>query len=516
MEGEKLPSDTEPVQPALRVARGASYLLAQGVIVNAIAVIFLAFAARKLSTVADLGRFTTLTTFAMLMVTVGAVGLPTACTRFIAKYVASTQKGQADRVYRTIMILGTGLSAAVLLVTFVGREFIASTLLGSSSYVYLVQLIAVDIFFQLLTLFPLGALQGIYAFRESAVVTISSNIFQFSVALYLLDIGLGLVGIFYGWILGDGLGAVLALVLASRRFSISTPSEHITGLMRYSMPLYGANLAGFASSYLDRFLVLFLAGTVALGIYTPAVVAAMVLGIVSVPIAGSLLPHLTEIHTQHGDEGFSNAARAASRYLFILLLPLAVGLAATAAPTLALFVGQRYTGGTVALAILALAYGLTSASVIINTSLLVLGRTTVLLLAGLLGVIGELAFAPLILVFGLDAAAVARTVLMFTSLAVSWLLLRRAVSGIVDLNAFFKVLACALIEGVAVLAVEFAIYERQLLGLYIAVGAIVYLLSLRYLRILNQDDMALLHKLFPVRLRFLVSALNWITGPSRS
>jgi O-antigen/teichoic acid export membrane protein len=509
-----LPSETETVQPALRVARGATYLLAQVIIINAVGVIFLAFAARKLSTIADLGRFTTLAAFAILMVTIGAIGLPTAGTRFIAKYVAGGQESYANRVYRTIIILGTGLSAAVLAATFIDRQLLSSILLGSSSYVYLVELIAVDIFFQLITVFPIGALQGSYRFGKTALVSITSNIVQLSVALYLLYIGMGLVGIFYGWIVGDGLGAVMALILASRQFSLSGSSEHIPGLMRYSMPLYGANLAGYASSYLDRFLVLFLVGTVALGIYTPAVVAVTVLGIVSAPIAGSLLPHLTEIHTRHGDEGFSTAARIASRYLFILLLPLAVGLAVTATPTLTLFVGQRYIGGAVPLAILALAWGLTSASVIINTSLLVLGRTTVLLLAGLLGVISELAFAPLILIFGLDAAAVARTVLMIISLASSWLLLRRVVRGVVDLNAFFKVLACALIEGGAVLAIEFASYETKLLGLYIAVGALVYLLSLRYFRILNQDDMALLHKLFPVRLRFLVSVLSWLAGPS--
>jgi hypothetical protein len=93
---------------------------------------------------------------------------------------------------------------------------------------------------------------------------------------------------------------------------------------------------------------------------------------------------------------------------------------------------------------------------------------------------------------------------------------KKDVRGVVDLNAFFKVLACALIEGGAVLAIELVSYETKLLGLYIAVGAVVYLLSLRYFRILNQDDMTLLHKLFPVRLRFLVSALNWLAGASRS
>jgi len=511
----KLSSDVaEIVQPALRVARGASYLIIQGIIVNGVGVIFFVFATRLLPTVADFGRVTTLNIFALLMVTVGTLGLPTAGTRFIARYVALREQGAANGVYKTILVLGTILSALVLVATILASTIISLILLGSPDYAILVQLVAVDIFFQLLTLFPLGALQGRFGFRENALVNITSNIVQVSAVLSFLIIGIGVIGILYGWIIGDGLGAVLAIMIASRNFSISTPAEKRTSLMLFAAPLYGANLIGYASSYVDRFLVLFLLGAVELGLYSPAVVAAGNLGIVSAAIAGALLPQLTELHARRGNTGFRNATRAASRYLFMLMFPLAVFLATSAGPTTTILAGPRYISAEIPLAILAFTWGLTSISVIVNTSLLALGRTSALLVASILGVISSLSLAPFVEWFGIDGAALTRVVLMVVSMASSWLILRGTIRGVVDLCAFYKALACASIGGASVLVMEFIWYDWRLYGLYLGVGGITYLLCLRRFKILNLDDIALLYKFIPVKLRFVANVLRWVVHAS--
>src|SRR5207253_5211368 len=104
--------------------------------------------------------------------------------------------------------------------------------------------------------------------------------------------------------------------------------------------------------------------------------------------------------------------------------------------------------------------------------------------------------------FGINGAAMARAVLMVVSLGSSWLLLSRIERGVIDLDAFFRVLFCVLVEGGSVVVAEFAWYDRHLLGLYIALGGFVYLLSLRYLRLLKPQDMVLLYRLFPTKLRF--------------
>src|SRR5882762_1640663 len=144
------PAVSEPVEPAVRVARGASYLLLQGVVVNLMGVFYFAFATRILPTVADFGRITTVNIFAILIVAVGSLGLPTAATRFIAKYVASEHEGQAYVVYHKVLHLGIGLSILSLLAVVLGSKTLSQVFLGTTDYGFLFQLAGVDVFLQLL------------------------------------------------------------------------------------------------------------------------------------------------------------------------------------------------------------------------------------------------------------------------------------------------------------------------------------------------------------------------------
>lgn len=505
-------SVSESVEPAVRVARGASYLLLQGIVINIMGVFYFVFATRLLPTVADFGRISTVNIFAVLVVSVGSLGLPTAATRFIAKYVASEQEGQARIVYQKVLRVGIGLSILSLSSVVLGSQVLSQLFLGSPDFGFLFQLAGLDVFFQLLALFPLGALQGVYRFREVAIINIASNVLQFAGAVYLLTIGLGLTGIMMGWIIGDALGALLSLTAASRHFPmVGRGSLQDRGkISRFAVSVYGSTLITFASTYVDRFLVLFFAGASALGIYSPVLIIVGVLGLVSTGITGALLPQLTDLHARKGDIGLRDAAKVSSRYFFILYLPFAIGLAVTAGPTIRLFAGERYGDGALPLAILAIGLGLTSASVVIGSSLLAVGNTRVLISASALGILADIAFAPLIFLFGVTGAALSRVALMTASLGCSWIILERKYPRSVDLAAFYKALVCCLVEGGVVGTAEFALHDKYLLPLYIVLGFVGYLASLRILRVVNSGDVALLHRFVPSRLRFLVDIFGWL------
>src|SRR5439155_14836410 len=222
------------------------------------------------------------------------------------------------------------------------------------------------------------------------------------------------------------------------------------------------------------------------------------------------LPQLTDLNARKGDIGLRDAARVSSRYFFISYLPFAIGLAVTAGPTIRLFAGERYGDGALPLAILAIGLGLTSASVVIGSSLLAVGNTRVLISASALGILADIALAPLIFLFGVTGAALCRVALMMASLGCSWIILERKCPRSVDLAAFYKVLVCCLVESGVVGAAEFALHDKYLLPLYIVIGFVGYLASLRILRVVNSGDVALLHRFVPSRLRFLVDIFGWL------
>ena len=228
-------------------------------------------------------------------------------------------------------------------------------------------------------------------------------------------------------------------------------------------------------------------------------------------MTAALVPQFSELHIRKGDQGLQQAARIASRYFFIIFLPLSVGLAITAAPTITLFAGDPYSEGSVPLAILSIGLGLTGASTIINSLLLALGRTKVLLVASLVGILADIALAPLISLLSVTGAALGRDALLAGSLLVSWAALGRKWSKrSVDLKAFYEVLMCCIVEAIVVIAIELIWYEKYLLFFYIGMGLVAYLVALRTLGIVNADDIGLLHRFVPSKLRILVSIFGWL------
>ena len=76
---------------SVRVARGATYLFLQGLIGSLAGVVYFAFAARLLPTVAELGVVTALSMVSTLFVTFACLALPGAVTKYVAEYIGRTR-----------------------------------------------------------------------------------------------------------------------------------------------------------------------------------------------------------------------------------------------------------------------------------------------------------------------------------------------------------------------------------------------------------------------------------------
>jgi len=71
--------------PSVRVARGATYFFAQGLVGNTAAVVYFAIAARLLPSVSDFGVLAAVTMVAGLFPTFASLALPTAVTHACMK-----------------------------------------------------------------------------------------------------------------------------------------------------------------------------------------------------------------------------------------------------------------------------------------------------------------------------------------------------------------------------------------------------------------------------------------------
>jgi len=502
--------------PSIVVARGASYLFIQGLVSNVAGVVYFAFAARILS-VAEIGVVSALGMVAALFVTFGTLALPSAATKYISEYLGKERWDLAKGVYKKILLFGFSVSGLLSFLCVVASTFMSVFVFGSQAYQPLINVLALDVFALLLSSFFTGTLFGLQKFREVSFVGIVLSCLRYSISLYLLVQGYGLMGLVIGWVIGDFVGLGLSFFFASTSFKTRAAQQPFTELVKYSLPLYGSGILTYFTAYIDRFIVLFFAGFTTLGIYSVAVMAASVVGLVSRSMSNSLFPQLSELYGRHGRDALKVASIRASRYVFLIFMPLAVGLAATSYPTITLFAGVRYESGWLPLAMISIAMALTCAGVVVSNLLLSLGLTRTFFEANILGVaVGTICCALLVTPFGSAGAALGRVALMVISFAYAAYTLRKVFGLYFDSDAFKRSLVASAVMAIAVGLMQFVWLDRRMLPLYVFVGGFVYISMLRFLKAVDNQDIKLLHQFLPKYFGGIIDTIARIFGIERN
>jgi len=497
--------------PSVRVARGTTYLFAQGLVGNTAAVVYFAMAARLLPSVSDFGVLAAVTMVAGLFPTFATLALPTAVTRFVAEHIGKGDQDSTAGVFKKALKFGFIMGLAASSLCYGLSPSLSTILFGADSHAPLFKLLSVNVFLGIFSPFLWSALQGLQRFREYALIGTAQSLLRTTLAIAFLILGYGIWGILLGWLIGDFTTMLLALHATLPSLGKHSANYPLMPLLQYSLPLYGADLLNYFLNTIDRYLILLLAGTFALGIYSPSITAASTVGIVTGSISGALFPVLSEIHGRFDEKAVSEASLRASRYIFLIFTPLAIGLASSAHPIISLFVGERYLPATLPMAIIAVTMALTSGGVIVGNALLSLGLTRIFLLASAAAIITDV-FVSLLLIgpFGNVGAAIARASLTIVLFLIPLHYLRRKVGNHLDKEAFIKSLASSSVMAVVVLFIQGMWMSKYLLPLYISVGGTVYLLMLRLLGAVVKEDLELLRRLLPKRISFVTSALKFV------
>jgi len=207
-----------------------------------------------------------------------------------------------------------------------------------------------------------------------------------------------------------------------------------------------------------------------------------------------LFPQYSELQGRDGMRSLEKAVRTASRYVCYVVVPLALGLAATARPTISLFAGRAYEMGAIPLAILSLFGAFTFVGVALSDIFSITERTKISALLTLIGVSISVFLGFLLLTStGVFGAAVLRGFAMALGLVLMLVFLRRMrlLAVTFDLEALRKSWVASSVMAVAVLCLQFLVYSKYLLPVYVLVGGVVYLVMLRFLRAVRAHDLNL-------------------------
>ena len=265
-------------------------------------------------------------------------------------------------------------------------------------------------------------------------------------------------------------------------------------IMGFSWPIYLSSWVGFGYNWFDRTLLLAYVPLADVGVYNVAVTAFGVMASIPGAISTALFPQYSELQGRDGMRSLEKAVSTASRYVSYVVVPLAVGLAATARPAISLFAGRAYEMGAIPLAILSLFGAVTCVRAALSDIFSIAERTKVSALLSLI-VLSISVFLGILLLpsTGVLGATILRGVAMVLGLVLMLEVLRRMRLFAVgfDFEALWKSWFASFIMAGAVLGFQLLLYSKYLLPLYILAGVVVYLVMLRFLRAVRAHDIHL-------------------------
>jgi len=493
----------EPM-PSERVdlARAATYVAAANVVVALAGVFYLAFATRLLPTVADFGTVSILGMTVSLLQAIVPLGLPQAVIKFLPEQIGrsgfAAARGVSIKGFRAGAVLAVICSTAC----FIFAPQLSSIFFGELGKADLLRLVAVDSFALGLSTFVSAPLLGLKRFKEYSIVNALANGGRGIAAVLFLVLGLGISGVLLAWIIFDFLGLFIMIYLTRDVISGRAPDFPLDTMAKYGAPLYGSTLLTFFQSTIDKYVVFGLAGSAALGLYTPAIAAVTYIMLIPTSIVGVTFPRICEAYGRGNLKEITHISNITSKYVGVIYVPLALGLASVANPAIEMFAGNRYAGGAPTLAIVSAFSALICFGAILNNVIMSINKTHILFAANFLA-IGAGAAVSLIMVppLGATGASIGRTSLLIVQFLVPLLYLCRVHLLSLNWRVFLKALAASSVMAAAVLAMQCVIYIKYLLPFYMLIGAVIYLAMVRFLRIADKDDTAFFIAYLPRQLR---------------
>ena len=316
--------------------------------------------------------------------TLGAGGLPPAIAKYVAEYNAVEEYDMARHtIYTALKIMVfLGLLCVVLMI-FVVAPWLTYSYLGKPEALVPLQIVGLITPFSVVLGAFRGAFQGVYKMEYILYTRAIEQLFMILFATAFVLIGLSTVGALWGTVIGYSLAAFSAVYIfkvympkyipeASPDFVFTKRQELglAVTLVKFSIPVIITAIAemliyNVCTIVMGKFLTLD-----AVGFFAAADPIARLPLMISISVATTILPASSEAFKVKDIPTLQKYVNESYKYSLLFVVPMCVGLALFAVPTLRVlyFAKPEYVAGASALAILAL--GMTFYSIFaISTSI---------------------------------------------------------------------------------------------------------------------------------------------------
>jgi stage V sporulation protein B len=486
---------------AKHIATGIRSLTVQNVVNTVLGFVFLTMLLRLLSP-AEYGLYSAallVTTFAS---SIAVFGLQFAATRFVA--FMAHDEGETRVVSRSIVILSLVFTSVatvvyVLLSPAISLYFTKSTNDGwifaaSGGWLFSITMSGI---FQ-------GLVQGMRKYQTLARILISANFATVGLTvLGLVEFHSVIVPI-VAWVVYGAVTIIWSLAITRRPLLVAvtagTGRRTVKQVLRYSLPLGVAGIVTVATGAADPIVVGGFLNQTQLGAYYAAIAISGGLGVMLfTPLNTAFFP---ETSSNANDPGkLSTGLRLAFRYTSLALIPVSFALVGLSKQMIRLFSGgvSFYLLANPSLQMMSAFFLFVAMQGILTSLLLSTGKTTQVMLIGMVTVVLDLALSVMLVPsYGLLGAATSRTLVDIAGFLMALYLTRSYLRGVTDFWFQVKLIVSSLVMLGVLFSMSKFISNRALtLVPYSLIGVAVLLLCARGLRLLTEEDKLYLEHFVP-------------------
>lgn len=433
-------------------------------------------------------------------------GLGTASQHFISYNLGIGDYASARHTIYKILGYGFSLAIAGLAFLLLTASLIAVIFLHSASFTFLVRLLGIVLFGNIMFGVLNGTLLGTQNFRISALINIVIWVSYYFGSVLLAVYLRSLNTIILGWAVGIFIGVALELfvVLASvRKFNGQSAGISGSYIFSYSIPILLSGLISYGASSADRFVVSGILNPSSLGVYNFSLLIASSIGFISVPFNNILMPKFSEFYARGLRSTISSMVKVSSTLLSSIYVPAALGVAALAPIILNLLGGANYVGGAVALQIIMFFTALFVTQNILSQAIASVRLTRTFVYSSAISLISNIALSLILIPpFGLPGAALGFSSVYVSVFAILWHFAKKNGLASLDMRGLAKIWIASGIMYLVVILAEMSFGKLVFeLPIYIVLGGLVYLFSARALKVFQNEDKTLVLSLFPENYR---------------
>ena len=389
------------------VVRGASVIYVGLLLELCIAFFAQLIAARYLS-VADFGGLTAGTALLNIGSIVAGLGLASGSTRYLPRVAA------AEKRLLALFTLGlTALTSATLgIVVALNASFIATRILDNPSVAVSIRIFGIAIPFAALLNVAIGGIRGQERSIDRVLVkNLVQPIVRITLVVGAVLYGLEQAGLAGAYAIPHAISAVVAIVLLYRSLP-DVPTTFDAGLLsevtRYSLPFTITGVSSFVYRSVDIFLILYLLGDTATGIYGVAYAAVSFMGMFSTGFNFLGTPVASRLEKGGDIEEEMELFRSVVRWLIVASVCALVPLGVFATDFISLIYRPKYSDGGPALAILAVGFAAKNVLSVHGSILQAVAKSKTLSANSVVAAVSNLSFNIIMIPrFGIVGAALA-------------------------------------------------------------------------------------------------------------